>query len=86
LWAVRSTEGSNPSPSAERLKAAPTCPQDRLRISRTARRFYRLSEDTSADFVSGMRAAMLVVGALALATSLLTLVEQPRAERPGLRP
>jgi hypothetical protein len=36
--------------------------------------------------VSGMRAAMLVVGALALATSLLTLVEQPRAERPGLRP
>ncbi len=33
------------------------------------------------DFVSGMRAAMLVAGALVLAASLLTLVGQPRASR-----
>jgi MFS transporter, DHA2 family, methylenomycin A resistance protein len=35
----------------------------------------------SDDFVSGMRAAMLVAGALALAASVLTLVAQPRATR-----
>jgi MFS family permease len=33
------------------------------------------------NFVSGMRAAMLVAGALALAASVLTLVGQPRATR-----
>jgi MFS transporter, DHA2 family, methylenomycin A resistance protein len=35
----------------------------------------------SDDFVSGMRAAMLAAGALALAASVLTLVAQPRATR-----
>ncbi len=35
------------------------------------------------DLVSGMRAAMLVAGALVLAASLLTLVGQPRASRPA---
>jgi MFS transporter, DHA2 family, methylenomycin A resistance protein len=35
----------------------------------------------SDDFVSGMRAAMVAAGALALAASVLTLVAQPRATR-----
>jgi DHA2 family methylenomycin A resistance protein-like MFS transporter len=35
----------------------------------------------SADFVSGMRAAMLAAGALALAACVLTLVAQPRPTR-----
>jgi DHA2 family methylenomycin A resistance protein-like MFS transporter len=35
----------------------------------------------SADFVSGMRAAMLAAGALALAACVLTLVAQPRTTR-----
>jgi MFS transporter, DHA2 family, methylenomycin A resistance protein len=39
----------------------------------------------SDDFVSGMRAAMLVAGALALAASVLTLVAQPRATRSAAR-
>lgn len=37
----------------------------------------------SDDLVSGMRAAMLVAGALVLAASVLTLVGQPRASRPA---
>jgi hypothetical protein len=37
------------------------------------------------DLVSGMRAAMLVAGALALAASVLTLVGQPRLRRPAAR-
>jgi EmrB/QacA subfamily drug resistance transporter len=35
------------------------------------------------NLVSGMRAAMLVAGAFALAASVLTLVAQPRARRPA---
>ncbi|HEX2412644.1 MAG TPA: hypothetical protein VHJ39_15865, partial [Solirubrobacteraceae bacterium] len=41
------------------------------------------SLSNSDDLVSGMRAAMLVAGALVLAASLLTLVGQPRAARPA---
>ena len=40
------------------------------------------SLSNSDDLVSGMRAAMLVAGALVLAASLLTVVGQPRAARP----
>jgi MFS transporter, DHA2 family, methylenomycin A resistance protein len=39
------------------------------------------SLSNSDDFVSGMRAAMLAAGALALVASVLTLVAQPRATR-----